>query len=225
MRVRVGLRAPAKVPFADMYSVIALVLQHFGDRHFRSRQAHLRKRHGIIGCVAVIIDRRQRAAIHVIGKHRNNPPHAGWCGRELKTRARRIAPGHQHCARRRTGAIARIGLREQRALGGKPVDIRRRHAATGHPATKCAEIIDAQIIHQDEHHVGRAVRCRRSGNLRSLVPVNRDMFCHVYPSAMRRHIQDDRLAIQDSGNPCCKQYDDQANRPFLPHVPHLPGFR
>ena len=201
-----------------MDGVITLVLQHFGNRHFLARQAHFREGHCVVRAIAIIIHWRQCAAIHVIGKHGHDFAHARRCRRELKSGPCRIASRHQHRTRRRTGAIAGIGLREQRTIGGQLVDVRCRHTATGDAATKRAEVINAEIIDKDEDDVRWALCSRLARHRRSLVPVDRTVRRDVRPARLRGHKEDDRLLVQEGDPACHHNNGKRAKNQFLQHV-------
>ncbi len=167
-RIRSRLRRFAQMPLAEKHRVIAPGLQKLRHRDFAGRHRLLgERRHlthklgmkdGLVG--ALVVSRNQ---LHERDRSR----------RELEAEARRVAPGHDRCARRRAGRIAGIAVGESHALVRDRIDIRRGHRATGDAATVKRDIVVAEVVGKNEHDVGWALAGRSRGGRRTLLPLHR----------------------------------------------------
>jgi len=125
----------AEVPLAYGRGGVALGLEQLRNRLHAGRE--------------VGVDRRAqqpvRAAVGAAGEE----------GRDLE--AGRTLAGQQAGARRRADRSRGVGLREARAFGGEFVQVRRALVL----AAEAAEVVDAQVIGEEDHEVGR--RLLRAG--------------------------------------------------------------
>ena len=157
LRIRPELRPCTRVPLADMRGVIARAAQHFGNGHFRSRQTLPGIGRSLLRLLLVVDHRRQARFVRVV-QHRDHASHAIRRRGELETRARGIAPRHDHRARRRAGCRSGIGLGKDSTTRGEAIDIWCRHAPAGHSATEGTDVVDAKIVREDEDNVRLALR-------------------------------------------------------------------
>ena len=135
-----------------MNRMIIDLLQDFCDRDLARRESLcivIRAR----GRSSFVIQIFGQIVVHFIAEPCDHRAETTARGCIFKSCPRRVSTRHQHCARWRTRALTRIGLREYRALCGQPVNIRRRRASPRHAASECREIIDAEIINQDEDYI------------------------------------------------------------------------
>ena len=188
--IRMKLARIAEMPLADMNGVVAFVLQHFGDRHFRARQALVReigKRGGRLRVVAHL----RPPPRFFIGEQGNDPPHAVRRRREFESCACRIAARQQHRARRRAGARAGIGRGEVCTARRQRINVRCRNAPARNAAAKGRYVVDAEVIHEDEDDVRRPVAWRSHGGGRSLHPAHRLVGRNLRPVGAGDQKQDD----------------------------------
>nr|WP_245731137.1 hypothetical protein [Rubrimonas cliftonensis] len=132
MRALAAMPCAARAPFADHGPEIARFLQQLRDSHGVSRQ---------IRFVAGMAFRRRVERIVEGGQ----PDLDG------------VGAGQQHRARDRADRRG-VEAREQRALAGKPVDVRRARDGPGE-----AEIAKADVVAHDEQDVGTGAALLRNG--------------------------------------------------------------
>ena len=196
------------MPFADMQIMIAGPLQFFSQGNFAARHAFRFIGHVMIGMRIVIMHlmklkcARRRVGF---GKLLQNRP-KGIRGRgEFKTEAGRIAPGHQHGARRRTDGTAGIAIGEPHAFFTQAVNMRRLNQA----AAIQADIVKPHIIGQNDNNIGRAFAVFiPTAALPANGAMRGDRIIHFLNKADGFHNQRGPIGISHSQ----KKQDNQPNR-------------
>ena len=102
LRIRPAVFIAPQMPLADVYCMITIILQEFGNRNLRPGQTHLVEWHAIGIFILNILNQRQRSAIAGIRNGCYNTRHAIGHWRKLESVPGWIPSGHQHCPRRRT---------------------------------------------------------------------------------------------------------------------------
>jgi hypothetical protein len=163
-RFRTGRRGLAQMPLAEHQRAIALVLEHLGQGCFRRRHGHLGHLGNVLLAIRMIdglVRVRRRHVAEQLGELDGNR-----C--ELEAEARGEAARHHGGARRRTGRVARIGLREVGAILRDGVDVRCQDGAVVNACPRKGDVVVAEVVGNDQDDVRRAVRhrcLRRRGTL------------------------------------------------------------
>ena len=162
-------RAIPQMPLAQMHRVVAAIPQQLGQRDFADGQAHVLVGNQFVLALGVV-DQWVQLPMRALAGHYLHELFGGR--RELESESRGIATGHDGRARRRAGGVSGIAIAELDALPGYAVDVRRRHPAAGDAAAIVGDVVEAQVIGNDQHDVGRTACCATRGRRRPLLPYN-----------------------------------------------------
>ena len=148
------------MPFAQHNGVVALGPHDLAEHYLRGRHRQVVDRVRDVLLAFTVIVAGQRAGEFVgtdqFGERLRR-------GRELEAEAGGVAAGHDGGARRRAGGVAGIGLGEGGAVLSDRIDARRRHKSAGNAAAIEGDIVPAEIVGEDHHHIRRTNALRRRG--------------------------------------------------------------
>jgi len=162
-------RRLAEVPFAQVQGVVASGLHQLGKRDLAGGDTHLLIGRDLVHPVAA---EDEFELLISVRQGRQQPGHLNRNRGELEAEPGRIAAGHQGRAGGGAGGVAGIALGQDRTAPGQGIDVRGPDRAVAEAAVQ-ADVVEAQIIRQDDDHIGRAIGGGHRRRLRSGFPDDR----------------------------------------------------
>ena len=218
----------AKMPFADMRGAIARTPHRLRQGDFVRRHTefldcrHFRRE-------VMVNHRLQRCRIARLHPVEDRHPDAEE-RRELEAEAGGIASGHQCRTRWRADGVGGIAIGERRARGGNRINVRRRRRTVGHRrAAVQGDVVEAEIVGQNQHHVGWPFAGRRGWPCGPLLPGNgpmgRNRITDVGDDGRKRHQQVQPIGVGEDRQHRYKNEHraDLLHRPLLHRPSRLDG--